>query len=118
MSASVAPRPAEVAWPLPSTRGCGLPSRPHVWPSSWAAWGPILYLTLAGSVVAFVTYAWLVNHWPLTRISFIAVIVPLVALLIGALVRHERLTAAGAAGSGLVLVGVVMSLAAGRPARR
>jgi drug/metabolite transporter (DMT)-like permease len=89
----------------------------RAWPASWAAWGPILYLTLAGSVVAFVTYAWLVNRWPVTRISFIAVIVPLVALLLGAIVRHERLSAAGAAGSALVLAGVVMSLVAGRPAR-
>jgi drug/metabolite transporter (DMT)-like permease len=89
----------------------------HVWPGSWAGWGPILYLTLAGSVVAFVTYAWLVNHWPVTRISFIAVIVPIIALLLGALVRQERLTSAGAVGSGLVLLGVVVSTTGFRPSR-
>jgi len=38
---------------------------------------------VAGSLGAFGLYAWLVNHWPVTRISFISVVVPVVALSLG-----------------------------------
>jgi drug/metabolite transporter (DMT)-like permease len=83
-------------------------------PTTWAALGPILYLALAGSVGAFVLMAWLINHWDVTRISYIAVITPLVALALGAWVRHERFGAGTLAGSLLVMIGVVVGV---RPAR-
>jgi probable blue pigment (indigoidine) exporter len=70
----------------------------------------VLYLTLAGSVGAFVLFAWLINHWPVTRVSFIGVVNPVVALLLGWLVRDERLTLTSLGGSGLILVGLVLGL--------
>jgi drug/metabolite transporter (DMT)-like permease len=94
--------------------GSFLLREPHVLPRSAAALGPILYLTLAGSVVAFVLFAWLVNHWDVTRISFISVVVPLVALALGAAVRHERLTPAHSAGSLLVMAGLALAIASDR----
>ena len=87
---------------------------PHALPAGTRAVLPILYLTIAGSLVAFGLYAWLVNHWDVTRISFIAVIVPVVAVLLGAAVRHERLTAASGSGSLLVLAGLVLGLVSDR----
>ena len=87
---------------------------PHVLPATARAILPILYLTVAGSIIAFVLYAWLVNHWDVTRISFIAVVVPLVAVVLGAAVRHERLTAAHFAGSLLVLAGLVLAIVSDR----
>ncbi len=86
----------------------------HVLPATPRAILPILYLTIAGSVIAFVLYAWLVNRWDVTRISFIAVIVPVVALLLGTAVRHERLTAAHRAGSLLVLAGLALGILSDR----
>jgi drug/metabolite transporter (DMT)-like permease len=86
----------------------------HPLPVTAAALGPVIYLTLAGSVGAFVLYAWLVNHWPVTRISFISVIVPVVALLLGILVRGERLTAGSGLGSLLVFAGLGLALAGDR----
>src|SRR5262249_44705659 len=83
---------------------------PHRWPHTAAQIGPILYLTLAGSIVAFVLFAWLVNHWDVTRISFVSVIVPVVAMGLGRLVRHEGLTRANLAGSALVLIGVLLRI--------
>jgi len=83
---------------------------PHPFPVRFAAWFPVVYLTLAGSVGAFVLFAWLINHWPVSRVSFIGVVNPVVALLLGWLVRGEHLTGASFAGSGLVLVGVVLGL--------
>jgi drug/metabolite transporter (DMT)-like permease len=98
-----------------------LAGEPHGIPRGFGSWFPILYLAIAGSVVAFVLLAWLVNHWKVTSISFIALIVPVIALLLGILIRGERLTATGLVGSALVLAGVtlgVMAEAAGaaRPA--
>ena len=87
----------------------------HPFPSRFAQWFPVVYLTLAGSVGAFVLFAWLINHWPVTRVSFIAVVNPLVALLLGWVFRDERLTLASLAGSGLVLLGLLFGLRGGRP---
>ncbi len=86
------------------------------WAHRPAAWLPVVYLTCAGSLGAFVLFAWLINHWPVTRVSFIGVVNPVTALLLGWLVRNERLTAASFAGSALVLAGVVIGLRAPAPA--
>jgi len=79
-------------------------------PRTWAQFLPILYLTLAGSVGAFVIFAWLVGHWDVTKASYISVVTPLVALLLGAAVRHERLTPTRLLGSAIVLAGVAVGL--------
>ena len=76
------------------------------------AWIAIGYLTVLGSVVAFATFAWLLQHWSVTRSSFIAVVVPVVALVLGMVVRHERPGGAALAGS-LVIVGAVLAGLAG-----
>jgi probable blue pigment (indigoidine) exporter len=87
----------------------------HPFPARFAQWFPVVYLTLAGSVGAFVLFAWLINHWPVTRVSFIGVVNPVIALLLGWALRGEHLTPASFAGSALVLLGLVFGL---RPERR
>jgi len=94
--------------------GSFIAREPHVIPHEPRAVLPILYLAVAGSVVAFGLYVWLVNHWDVTRISFIAVVVPVTAVLLGAAVRHERLTAAHEAGSLLVLAGLALGILSDR----
>jgi drug/metabolite transporter (DMT)-like permease len=84
-----------------------LAGEPHFIPRTAAEWFPVLYLTLAGSVVAFVLYAWLLKHWSATRASYISVIVPAVAVVLGALVLDERLTRASFIGTALILAGVI-----------
>jgi drug/metabolite transporter (DMT)-like permease len=88
-----------------------LAREPHALPRTLGALGPIVYLAIAGSVGAYVLFTWLLHHWPVTRASFIAVIVPLVALALGAVVRHERLSASQALGAGIVLAGLGLSMA-------
>ncbi len=85
-------------------------------PATWPALYPILYLAMAGSVGAFVIMSWLVNHWPVTRIGYISVVSPLVAVMLGTVVRHERLPPASLAGSVLVGVGLLLGLRAERGA--
>jgi drug/metabolite transporter (DMT)-like permease len=87
---------------------------PHVLPTTFAAAGPLLYLTIAGSLGAYVLMAWLVGHWPVSRTAYVTVIVPVIALGLGAAVRGEALSAASAVGTALVLVGLVLGM---RPAR-
>ncbi len=86
----------------------------HPLPLRFAAWFPLAYLTVAGSLGAFVLFAWLINHWPVSRVSFVGVVNPVVALLLGWMVRGERLTVASFAGSALVILGVVVGLRATR----
>ena len=82
---------------------------PHALPRAASAWWPILYLTLAGSVGAFVLYAWMLKHWSATRASLTSVIVPVIAVALGALVKDERLTRWTILGAALVIAGVVVA---------
>ncbi len=82
----------------------------HALPMTFAALFPLLYLTVAGSMGAFVIFSWLVQHWPVSRSAYVGVIVPMLALALGSLVHHERLTAANLAGSALIIVGVVFGM--------
>ena len=87
-------------------------------PSTTGGWVSVLYLTVVGSIVAFVSFAWLVQRWPSTRISFISVVVPVLALLLGVAARGEVITKASVAGSAVVIGAVVLGLVQPRPARR
>jgi len=87
----------------------------HAIPTTWPQLAPILYLTLAGSLGAFLLFTWLVNHWEATRISYIAVVVPVVALFLGTFAAGERLGAGEWLGSAIVLSGVALGLFGPRP---
>lgn len=79
-------------------------------PTTFASWWPILYLTLAGSLGAYVLLAWLIRHWSATNTSMIGVVIPVVALTLGAIVRAERPAAIEFVGAGIVIASVVVSL--------
>jgi drug/metabolite transporter (DMT)-like permease len=89
---------------------------PHPLPVTRAALFPVLYLTAAGSLGAFVLWTWLVHTAPLSKIGYIAVITPLVALTLGALIGRERIAPLTLVGAAVVLVGVAIGLRA--PAAR
>jgi drug/metabolite transporter (DMT)-like permease len=88
----------------------------HVVPATAATLLPLLYLTLAGSLVAFVLASWLLNHWSATNVSYISVVVPVLAMGLGSVVRHEPLTLASLGGAALILAGLVIGMRA--PAAR
>jgi putative membrane protein PagO len=83
------------SWRLPTTRA-------EVW--------PIAYLTLSSSVGAFVIFAWLAGQWRVTSMAYTGVIVPIIALVLGSLARHESFAPASLAGSAIVLIGVSVAL--------
>ncbi|MGH7741297.1 MAG: DMT family transporter [Candidatus Eiseniibacteriota bacterium] len=93
----------------------------HALPLTFAAIGPLIYLTVAGSMGAFVLFSWLVQRWPVSRSAYVSVVIPMIALSLGALLRHERLTLAMLGGSALVIAGLVIGMRgspAGPPAAR
>lgn len=83
------------------------------WPNGFA---PILYLGLVGSVVAFVLYLRLLRQAEATSASFIMVITPIVALLLGVSFASETLDAVDALGTAVTLAGIYISFSKRRPA--
>jgi drug/metabolite transporter (DMT)-like permease len=83
-----------------------------------ASWIPIAYLTIVGSLGAFAAFAWLLQRWPVTRISFIAVIIPVAALLLGVSLRGERPGGIAVLGSALILGAVFMGILGDRRSNR
>ncbi len=82
-----------------------------------AGWVPVLYLTLIGSIGAFVTFAWLVQRWPVSRVSFIAVVTPVVGTALGAAVLGERLSPSAVAGGLIVIAAVLLGIWTDRAAQ-
>jgi drug/metabolite transporter (DMT)-like permease len=82
----------------------------HSLPTTVAGWWPIVYLTLAGSLGAYVLYTWLVQHWPVTSASMIGVVVPVIAVILGALAKGEQRAPESYVGAAVVLAAVVVAL--------
>jgi drug/metabolite transporter (DMT)-like permease len=66
------------------------------------------YLVVAGSLVAYTAYAWLLQHAPLTQVSTYAYVNPLVAVLLGALILDEALAPLTIAGAALIVAAVAL----------
>jgi len=72
------------------------------------AWLALLYLIVAGSIVAFTAYLWLIDHESPTRVGTYAYVNPVVAVLVGYFLGGERLGERTILGTLLVLVSVVV----------
>jgi len=70
----------------------------------------LLYLTLLGSVVAFVSYLTLLRRIGAGRAGYAAAVIPVVAMLASTAFEGYRWTAAALAGMALVLAGTVLVL--------
>lgn len=79
-------------------------------PATSVGWAPVVYLAIVGSLGAYVLYSWLLKRWSATNASYIGVVVPLVAVVLGALVRQERPAALTFVGAALVLAAVLYAL--------
>ena len=93
----------------------------HALPSTAGAWLPIIYLTIAGSLGAFVLFTWLVTHWSVGNASLVGVTVPIIAVILGGLVKGEQPAPLTYLGAAIVISAVLIALRAPRapePARR
>jgi drug/metabolite transporter (DMT)-like permease len=69
----------------------------------------ILYLSIVGTVLAFVTYFWLLKRIDAVYLSLTAFINPIVAVVLGALVLGERLGTTVFLGAFFVLSGILLA---------
>ncbi|HYM20801.1 MAG TPA: EamA family transporter [Candidatus Kapabacteria bacterium] len=72
--------------------------------------GPVLYLAIIGTIVTFGIYFKLIKMTSAVTMSFVSVITPAIAVILGWIVLGEKLDAYEISGSTLVLVGTAISL--------
>ena len=75
---------------------------------SRGAWLALLYLIVAGSIIGFTAYVWLVHHESPTKVSTYAYVNPVVAVVLGYFLGGEALGTRTIVGTLLVLVSVVV----------
>jgi drug/metabolite transporter (DMT)-like permease len=77
--------------------------------------GALLYLAIAGTVVTFLLYYWLLANVRATQAALLAYLIPLVAVAVGVVFLHEPMTPRILTGSSFVVIGVALTLhASGR----
>jgi drug/metabolite transporter (DMT)-like permease len=87
---------------------------PHV---SLKAGAAILYLIVAGSLIGFTAYQWLLNRMPASSVTSYAYVNPVVALMIGYWMGGESIGARILIGSMLVLASTMALLTSSRSPR-
>ena len=80
----------------------------HVHQVSRGAWLALAYLIVAGSIVGFTAYVWLLHHESPTKVGTYAYVNPVVAVLVGYFLGGEAIGRRTIAGTLLVLVSVVV----------
>jgi drug/metabolite transporter (DMT)-like permease len=72
------------------------------------AWIAIVYLALAGSILAFTAYVWLLQNVPISKISTYAYVNPAVAVVLGAIILGESVTALTVVGGAVIIIAVAV----------
>jgi len=80
----------------------------HAQSVSQGAWLALAYLIVAGSIIGFTAYVWLIHHESPTKVGTYAYVNPLVAVLVGYFLGGEAIGPRTIAGTLLVLVSVVV----------
>jgi drug/metabolite transporter (DMT)-like permease len=85
----------------------GNPLRFHWTPLAFAS---LAYLTILGSVVAFLMYYWLIRHMEVTGVLMIPLVTPFVAVLVGLLFAGEPVGWHAAVGGSAIIAGVALAV--------
>jgi drug/metabolite transporter (DMT)-like permease len=80
----------------------------HPWAVSGRAWFALLYLIVAGSIVGFTAYVWLIQHESPTKVGTYAYVNPVVAVIVGYLLGGEGIGLRTVLGTLFVLASVVL----------
>jgi len=75
---------------------------------SAGAWFALLYLIIAGSIIGFTAYLWLLHHESPTKVGTYAYVNPVVAVILGYLIGGESLGLRTVLGTLCVLISVVV----------
>lgn len=80
---------------------------PHaVW--NWRSVDCVGYLVLFGSLVGFGSYIWLIAHVPVSKVATYAYVNPMIAVLLGAVVLHEKLAPTEYIGMVAIIISVAL----------
>jgi drug/metabolite transporter (DMT)-like permease len=85
----------------------GSPLRFHWTPLAIAT---LAYLTILGSVIAFLMYYWLIRHTEVSQVLMIPLVTPLVAVLFGVFFGGETVGWHTAIGGAAIIVGVALTV--------
>jgi drug/metabolite transporter (DMT)-like permease len=80
----------------------------HIQSVSRGAWLALAYLIVAGSIVAFTAYVWLIHHESPTKVGTYAYVNPVVAVLVGYFLGGEAIGLRTIVGTLLVIVSVIV----------
>ncbi|MFS3127404.1 EamA family transporter [Nocardioides sp. Bht2] len=72
---------------------------------AWVAW---IYLVLFGSMVGYTAYVWLLHNAPISLVATYAYVNPVVAVILGALILDEPVTAIMLFGGSLIVIAVAV----------
>jgi drug/metabolite transporter (DMT)-like permease len=90
--------------------GAALEGNPLLFDWTYSAVLSLAYLTVVGSVIAFLAYYWLIRHIAVTRVLLIPLITPLVAVGLGVMFLGEKVGWGTALGGAAILGGVGMAV--------
>jgi drug/metabolite transporter (DMT)-like permease len=97
--------------------GLAIGERMHEWPTLAPTLG-MLYLVVAGSILGFTAYVWLLHHVRPALATSYAYVNPPIAMLFGAWLLGERFDAHGIGAMVVILAGVaIISQSRERPAK-
>jgi len=72
------------------------------------AWFSLIYLIVAGSIIGFTAYVWLIHHESPTKVATYAYVNPVVAVVIGYFLGGEGIGSRTILGTLLILVSVIV----------
>lgn len=80
----------------------------HLWTVSREVWLALLYLIVAGSIMGFTAYVWLLHHESPTKVGTYAYVNPIVAVTVGYFLGGEALGLRTILGTVFVLISVLV----------
>ena len=75
---------------------------------TWQAWASIGYLVVIGSLITFAAFIYSLKRLPVSQVSVHAYINPIIAVIVGAFLNHEKLNAWIAFGTIVTILGVFL----------
>ncbi|SEG62792.1 Permease of the drug/metabolite transporter (DMT) superfamily [Bryocella elongata] len=75
---------------------------------TWQGATSIVYLSIFGSLFGLVAFTYLLQNVAVTKVSTYAFVNPMIAVLLGFLILHERMVRAQLLGMGIIVAGVAM----------
>ncbi len=102
----------QMTFGFPLLLGAGFLTEGNPLQYAWTpkAWLCLFYLAIVGSCVAFMLFLWLVKEIAVTKTMLIALVTPLIAVTLGAVVNGEEVNWRIIVGGACIIAGVGMNL--------